>query len=86
MRRVLEYSPGVSIQQGNNARDLFISIRGSGNRLGVGFPTGVRNIMMYEDGFPITTADGNGRTDILDPHSYAAVDVYRGPSSALFGN
>lgn len=86
VRRVLEYSPGVSIQQGNNARDLFISIRGSGNRIGVGFPTGVRNIMMFEDGFPITTADGNGRTDILDPHSYAAVDVYRGPSSALFGN
>ncbi|MDP3553852.1 TonB-dependent receptor domain-containing protein [Methylocystis sp.] len=86
VRRVLEYSPGVSIQQGNNPRDLFISIRGSGNRLGVGFPTGVRNIMLYEDGFPITTADGNGRTDLLDPHSYAAVDVYRGPSSALFGN
>ncbi|WP_171015191.1 TonB-dependent receptor [Methylocystis sp. B8] len=86
VRRVLEYSPGVSVQQGNNARDLFISIRGSGNRLGVGFPTGIRNIMMYEDGFPITTADGNGRTDLLDPHSYAAIDVYRGPSSALFGN
>ena len=86
VRRVLEYSPGVSIQQGNNPRDLLISIRGSGNRLGVGFPTGIRNIMLYEDGFPITTADGNGRTDLLDPHSYAAVDVYRGPSSALFGN
>ncbi|MGJ0453548.1 MAG: TonB-dependent receptor family protein [Methylocystis sp.] len=86
VRRVLEYSPGVSIQQGNNARDLFISIRGSGNRTGVGFPTGIRNIMLYEDGFPITTADGNGRTDLLDPHAFAAVDVYRGPSSALFGN
>lgn len=86
VRRVLEYSPGVSVQQGNNARDLFISIRGSGNRLGVGFPTGIRNIMLYEDGFPITTADGNGRTDLLDPHAFAAVDVYRGPSSALFGN
>ena len=54
--------------------------------LGTGFPTGVRNIMLWEDGFPIMTADGNGRTDLLDPHSYAAVDVYRGPSSALFGN
>jgi len=86
VRRVLEYSPGVSVQQGNSPRDLFLSIRGSGNRLGVGFPFGVRNIMMYEDGFPIMTADGNGRTDLLDPHSYAAVDVYRGPSSALFGN
>ena len=42
--------------------------------------------MLWEDGFPIMTADGNGRTDLLDPHSYAAVDVYRGPSSALFGN
>jgi iron complex outermembrane receptor protein len=86
VRRVLEYSPGVSIQQGNSSRDLFLSIRGSGNRLGPGFPFGVRNIMLYEDGFPIMTADGNGRTDLLDPHSYAAVDVYRGPSSALFGN
>ncbi|MGJ0426051.1 TonB-dependent receptor family protein [Methylocystis sp.] len=86
VRKVLEYSPGVSVQQGNSARDLFISIRGSGNRAGTGFPFGVRNIMMFEDGFPIMTADGNGRTDLLDPHSYAAVDVYRGPSSALFGN
>jgi iron complex outermembrane receptor protein len=86
VRKVLEYSPGVSIQQGNNARDLQISIRGSGNRLGTGFPTGVRNIMLWEDGFPIMTADGNGRTELLDPHAYAAVDVYRGPSSALFGN
>jgi iron complex outermembrane recepter protein len=86
VREMLEYSPGVSIQQGNFARDLNISIRGSGNRLGVGFPFGVRNIMMYEDGFPIVTADGNGRTDMLDPHSYSAVDVYRGPSSAMFGN
>jgi len=86
VRKVLEYSPGVSIQQGNNARDLQISIRGSGNRLGAGFPTGLRNIMLYEDGFPIMTADGNGHTELLDPHSYAAVDVYRGPSSALFGN
>ncbi len=86
VRGVLNYSPGVSIQQGNNARDLQISIRGSGNRLGVGFPYGIRNIMLWEDGFPIMTADGNGRSDLLDPHSFAAVDVYRGPSSALFGN
>ncbi|RNJ51096.1 TonB-dependent receptor family protein [Methylocystis hirsuta] len=86
VRRVLEYSPGVSVQQGNNARDLMISIRGSGNRLGSSFPFGIRNIMLWEDGFPIMTADGNGRTDLLDPHAFAAVDVYRGPSSALFGN
>ncbi|WP_363352121.1 TonB-dependent receptor domain-containing protein [Methylocystis echinoides] len=86
VREMLQYSPGVSIQSGNFAREVNISIRGSGSRLGVGFPLGVRNIMMYEDGFPITTADGVGRTDMLDPHAYSATDVYRGPSSALFGN
>lgn len=86
VQEMLRYSPGVTIQQGSFSRELMISIRGSGNRLGVSFPYAARNIMMYEDGFPIVTADGNGRTDMLDPHSYSAIDVYRGPSSALFGN
>jgi iron complex outermembrane receptor protein len=82
VREMLQYSPGVSLQQGNTPRDLVISIRGSANRVFAG----VRNIMMYEDGFPIMTSDGNGRTDILDPHAFSAIDVYRGPSSAMFGN
>ena len=82
VREMLQYSPGVSLQQGNTPRDVVISIRGSANRIFAG----VRNIMMYEDGFPIMTSDGNGRTDILDPHAFGAIDVYRGPSSAMFGN
>lgn len=83
---MLQYSPGVSLAQGTIPRELMPSIRGSGNRLGASFPFSVRNIMMLEDGFPIVTADGNGRTDMLDPHAFAGIDVYRGPSSALFGN
>ena len=83
---MLQYSPGVSISQGTIPRELLPSIRGSGNRLGMTYPFSVRNIMLYEDGFPIVTADGNGRTDMLDPHSFSGVDVYRGPSSAMFGN
>jgi iron complex outermembrane receptor protein len=83
VQEMLRYSPGVTFIQGITPRDLVISIRGSGSRV---LAPGVRNIMMFEDGFPIVTADGNGRTDILDPHSYSAIDVYRGPSSALFGN
>jgi iron complex outermembrane receptor protein len=86
VREMLQYSPGVTTQQGNSTRELNISIRGSGSRLGVGFPFGIRNLMLYEDGFPIVTADGNGRTDLLDPHSFTGADVYRGPSSAMFGN
>jgi iron complex outermembrane receptor protein len=82
IRELLQYSPGLSFKQGNGPRDIVISIRGSSARNGFG----VRNIVLLEDGFPVTQPDGLGRTDLTDPHAYAAVDVYRGPSSALFGN
>ena len=79
---VLRYSPGVSMKQGNGPRDVGISIRGSNARNGFG----IRNIVVFEDGFPVTQPDGLSRTDMTDPHAYGAIDVIRGPSSALFGN
>lgn len=79
---LLIYSPGMSFKAGNGPRDVGISIRGSGARNGFA----VRNIFLMEDGFPVTQPDGLGRADLIDPHAYAGVDVYRGPSSALFGN
>ena len=80
--QILQYSPGVTIKQGNGPRDVGISIRGSNARNGFG----VRNIQVFEDGFPVTQPDGLSRTDLTDPHAYSRIDVYRGPSSALFGN
>lgn len=80
--QILQYSPGVTIKQGNGPRDVGISIRGSNARNGFG----VRNIQVFEDGFAVTQPDGLSRTDLTDPHAYAGIDVYRGPSSALFGN
>jgi iron complex outermembrane receptor protein len=59
-----------------------VSIRGSNARNGFG----VRNIQVFEDGFPVTQPDGLSRTDLTDPHAYGGIDVWRGPSSALFGN
>jgi iron complex outermembrane receptor protein len=82
IRDMLQYSPGVSFKQGNGPRDVIVSIRGSAARVGFG----VRNIVLLEDGFSVTQPDGLSRTDLTDPHAYAGVDVYRGPSSALFGN
>jgi iron complex outermembrane recepter protein len=79
---VLQESPGVSIKQGNGPRDMGVSIRGSNARNGFG----VRNIQVFEDGFPVTQPDGLSRTDLIDPHAYGGIDVWRGPSSALFGN
>lgn len=80
--QILQYSPGVTIKQGNGPRDVGISIRGSNARN----TFAVRNIQVFEDGFPVTQPDGISRTDLTDPHAYAGIDVYQGPSSALFGN
>lgn len=79
---VLRDSPGVSIKQGNGPRDLGISIRGSNARNGFG----IRNLVIFDDGFPVTQPDGLSRSDLIDPHVYGAIDVIRGPSSALYGN
>lgn len=75
-------SPGVSTKQGNGPRDVGISIRGSNARQGYA----IRNIVIFDDGFPVTQPDGLSRSDLIDPHAYGSVDVVRGPSSALYGN
>jgi iron complex outermembrane receptor protein len=79
---VLLDSPGVSVKQGNGPRDIGISIRGSNARNGFG----IRNIVIFDDGFPVTQSDGLSRSDLIDPRAYSAIDVIRGPSSALYGN
>ena len=79
---ILRESPGISTKQGNGPRDIGISIRGSNARNGFG----IRNIVIFEDGFPVTQPDGLSRTDLTDPHAYGSIDVFRGPSSAMFGN
>lgn len=79
---VLRESPGISVKQGNGPRDFGISIRGSNARNGFG----IRNMVIFDDGFPVTQPDGLSRSDLIDPHAYGAIDVIRGPSSALYGN
>ena len=79
---VLRDSPGISVKQGNGPRDVGISIRGSNARNGFG----IRNIVILDDGFPVTQPDGLSRSDLIDPRAYSAIDVIRGPSSALYGN
>ena len=79
---VLRESPGISVKQGNGPRDIGISIRGSNARNGFG----IRNIVIFDDGFPVTQPDGLSRSDLIDPRAYGAIDVIRGPSSALYGN
>ncbi len=75
-------SPGITVKQGNGPRDFGISIRGSNARNGFG----IRNVVITDDGFPVTQPDGLSRSDLIDPHAYASVNVIRGPSSPLYGN
>jgi iron complex outermembrane receptor protein len=79
---VLRDSPGISVKQGNGPRDFGISIRGSNARN----TFGIRNPVIFDDGFPVTQPDGLSRSDLIDPRAYGAIDVIRGPSSALYGN
>lgn len=79
---VLTRIPGVTMVAGNGPRDISISVRGSNARQ----TFGVRNVQVFEDGFPVTQPDGLARTDLTDPHAYGRIDVIRGPSSALYGN
>ncbi|WP_238183842.1 TonB-dependent receptor family protein [Methylobacterium trifolii] len=79
---VLLDSPGITVRQGNGARDVVVSIRGNNAR-----STGVtKNMVVLEDGFVMTQPDGASRFDIVDPRAYSRIDVFRGPQSALFGN
>ena len=60
---VLRESPGISVKQGNGPRDIGISIRGSNARNGFG----IRNLVIFDDGFPVTQPDGLSRSDLIDP-------------------
>ncbi len=79
---ILKLAPGVSFTQGNGPRDVSVSVRGSNERQ----TYAIRNIQVFEDGFPVTQPDGTARSDLTDPHAYGHVTVVEGPSSALYGN
>ena len=82
---VLRDSPGIDVKQGNGPRDIGISIRGSNAQNGFGIPQhpGFRGRFSGDEtGWPFADRP-NPPTD---PHAYGAIDVIRGPSSALYGN
>jgi iron complex outermembrane receptor protein len=75
--------PGVVAgNRQNYAQDLELSIRGFGARSSFG----VRGVRLYSDGIPGTMPDGQGQFSQFDLGSAAAIEVLRGPFSALYGN
>lgn len=74
--------PGITTITGNGPRDISISLRGSNDRQSYG----IRNAILFDDGFQVTQPDGLGRADLIDPHAYESIDAVQGPSSAMYGN
>lgn len=75
--------PGITAQNRNNqAQDPQISTRGFGSRSAFG----VRGVRVYVDGIPLTMPDGQGQPGVVDLSAIKAIEVMRGPFSALYGN
>ncbi len=75
--------PGLLARDRQNyAQDVQISVRGFGARS----TFGIRGVRIYIDGIPGTMPDGQGQISNVDLGSAAAVEVLRGPFSALYGN
>jgi iron complex outermembrane receptor protein len=80
IKDVLDYVPGVFVQP-KWGEDSRLSIRGSG--LSRNFH--LRGTQLYMDGIPISTADGFGDFQEIDPTAYRYVEVYKGANGLRFG-
>ena len=75
--------PGLFAMNAENfSQDLRVAIRGFGARA----PFGIRGIRILVDGIPETTPDGQAQVDNIDIGFIDRAEVFRGSSSALFGN
>ena len=80
IKDVLDYTPGVFAQP-KWGEDTRLSIRGSG--LSRNFH--LRGVQLYMDGIPISTADGYGDFQEIDPSAYRLIEVYKGANALRFG-
>jgi iron complex outermembrane receptor protein len=79
----LAVQPGLFFQNRYNfAQDLRIAIRGFGARANFG----IRGIRIFADDIPQTLPDGQGSIDAIDLGSVQAIEVIRGPFSAVYGS
>lgn len=75
--------PGIWV--GNRQNDALgerITIRGLGWRAAFG----VRGIQIILDGIPLTVADGQSVTNIIDPAFITRTELIRGPAGSFWGN
>lgn len=78
----LRYVPGVWTESGTGGDALFISSRGS-NLDATDYDN--NGVKLFQDGLPVTTADGNNHNRFLDPLAARYVVVARGANALTYG-
>ncbi|MEX0729165.1 MAG: TonB-dependent receptor [Aquisalimonadaceae bacterium] len=77
----LDLAPGVYARSRFGQVEVRLSIRGSG----ISRTFNNRGIRLLRDGLPVTEADGNTRTQLIDPLTAQYMEIYRGANAMGFG-
>jgi iron complex outermembrane recepter protein len=82
LKDVLEFSPGVFVQERFGSEEARLSIRGSGlQRTFHG-----RGITLLQDGVPLNLADGSFDMQAVEPLAAQYVEVFRGANALRYGS
>lgn len=81
LQDVLEFAPGVYGQNTFGGDENRLSIRGSG----ISQDFAVKGIRLLRDGLPISEADGDFHSQLVDPLIARYVEVYRGANALQYG-
>lgn len=82
MADALRYVPGVFMQSNTGGDDGVISIRGS-NLSALSYDKS--GVALFQDGLPVTSADGANHNRLMDPLSARDVIVASGPNALTYG-
>ena len=82
MADALRYVPGVFTESSTGGDAIFISSRGS-NLDATNYDS--NGITLFQDGLPVTTADGNNHNRFLDPLAARHAVIARGANALTYG-
>lgn len=81
IKDMLDYAPGV-ISQSKAGQESRLSIRGSG----LSRTFHLRGINLYQDGIPITLADGSADFQDFDPLAFDHIEIFKGANGLHLGS
>jgi iron complex outermembrane receptor protein len=82
MSDALRYVPGIWTESSTGGDAIFISSRGS-NLDATNYDS--NGVKLFQDGLPITTADGNNHNRFMDPMAARSVVFARGANALTYG-